>query len=169
MQGRKFQLKTNICAKFQENTGYQESRAVLVLYGTTFICLFITSQPHFTNQRAPMWHHRQTCFYCCVTWSNVALNYPDCCNCSAVDCSGGIQTEYQPGRAASKGGGGGGWLPGCGPPKSKFKGHRFCKRCGIKSFTWFTRQLKSATEAGWRLYIGILEKWNKINLGHVKC
>jgi hypothetical protein len=33
MQEIKFQLKTNICANFQENTEYQDSRGMLVFGG----------------------------------------------------------------------------------------------------------------------------------------
>jgi hypothetical protein len=33
MQGKPFQLKTNICANFQENPDYQDSGGVLVFDG----------------------------------------------------------------------------------------------------------------------------------------
>jgi hypothetical protein len=35
MQGRKFQLKTNVCANFQENTDYQDSGGMLLFDGMT--------------------------------------------------------------------------------------------------------------------------------------
>jgi hypothetical protein len=35
MQGRKFQLKTNICANFQENMDYQDSGDMLVFDAVT--------------------------------------------------------------------------------------------------------------------------------------
>jgi hypothetical protein len=38
MQGRKFQLKTNICANFQQNTHYQYSRGMLGFDGKTHCC-----------------------------------------------------------------------------------------------------------------------------------
>jgi hypothetical protein len=37
MQGRKFQLKTNTCEHFQENTEYQDSGGLLVFDGITLI------------------------------------------------------------------------------------------------------------------------------------
>ena len=47
------------------------------------------------------------------------------------------------------------------PSKSKFKKYRFFTHDYIKRFTWFTQQLKSATETVWWL-IWNFEKYNKI-------
>jgi hypothetical protein len=62
--------------------------------------------------------------------------------------------------------GGGGEVPGCSPakpPELKFKKHRFCRYYGIKGFTWFPLQPKSATEISWWLVHYNFEKYiNKI-------
>jgi hypothetical protein len=47
------------------------------------------------------------------------------------------------------GGGGGCWAAAT--TKSKFKKHKFCRHYDIKCFTWFTIQLKLATEMSWWL------------------
>jgi hypothetical protein len=42
MQGKKFQLKANICANFQENTVYQDSGGMMDFDGMTLLlCLGI--------------------------------------------------------------------------------------------------------------------------------
>jgi hypothetical protein len=51
MQGRKLQLKTNICANVQENTEYQDSGGMLVFDGMTLLSYHLS--PRFSYCRFP--------------------------------------------------------------------------------------------------------------------
>jgi hypothetical protein len=61
-----------------------------------------------------------------------------------------VCATWNQGRTQWLGGGADGLKPPK-PPKLKYKNHRFCRYYGIKSFTWFPVQPKSATEIDWWL------------------
>jgi hypothetical protein len=95
-----------------------------------------------------MWHCQR---WICVLLGSSAIwcgTCHDCCDFVHIDSK---NPSTKQGRTQGVGEAAGLHPPPINHLKLKIKKHRFCRYYGIKSFTWFSLQLKSATEIRWWL------------------